>query len=70
MTYGERLEWDQLNEDIDQLTDQQQALELAMSENGDNYEKLARLQQELNEVVKTLDEKTARWEYLSEFVDE
>lgn len=70
LTYGERLEWDQLNEDIDQLTDQQQALELAMSENGDNYEKLARLQQELNEVVKTLDEKTARWEYLSEFVDE
>ena len=70
LTYGERLEWDQLNEDIDQLTDQQQALELAMSENGDNYEKLARLQQELNEVVKTLDDKTARWEYLSEFVDE
>lgn len=70
LTYGERLEWDQLNEDIDQLTDQQQALELAMSENGDNYEKLARLQQELNDVVKSLDEKTARWEYLSEFVDE
>lgn len=70
LTYGEQLEWDQLNEDIDQLTDQQQALELAMSENRDNYEKLARLQQELNEVVKTLDEKTARWEYLSEFVDE
>lgn len=70
LTYGERLEWDRLNEDLDQLADRQQELELAMSENGDNYEKLARLQQELNEVVKGLDEKTDRWEYLSEFVDE
>lgn len=70
LTYGERLEWDQLNEDLDQLAGRQQELELAMSENGDNYEKLARLQQELNEVVKELDEKTDRWEYLSEFVDE
>lgn len=33
---------------------------------GDNYEKLAKLQAQLNQVTKELDDKTARWEYLSD----
>nr|WP_054653046.1 ABC-F family ATP-binding cassette domain-containing protein [Limosilactobacillus equigenerosi] len=70
LTYAERLEWDQINEELDDLANQQAELETAMAENGDNYEKLAKLQGQLNVVTKALDEKTARWEYLSEYVDE
>ena len=56
LTYAEKLEWDHIDEE--------------MAANGDNYAKLAELQKELDGVQKALAEKTARWEYLSEFVDE
>lgn len=70
LTYAEKLEWDQINKDLETLGDRVTTLEAAMAENGDNYEKLAKLQQELNQVNQELDEKTARWEYLSDYVDE
>lgn len=70
LTYAEKLEWDQLNQDLDQLGTRQAELETAMAENGANYQKLAQLQQELNQVNQDLAQKTARWEYLSDYVDE
>lgn len=70
LTYAEKLEWDHIDEEIDQLDERQKQIEAAMAENGDNYAKLAELQKELNEVQKALADKTERWEYLSEFVDE
>lgn len=69
LTYAEKLEWDQINQDLDKLDQQQQAVEQEMSTSGDNYEKLATLQKKLNAVKKEIDEKTARWEYLSNYVD-
>ena len=69
MTYAEQLEWEKINEQIDQLASQQEEIETAMAVNGDNYEKLAKLQAQLNQVTKELDDKTARWEYLSDYVD-
>ena len=44
-------------------------IENEMNASGDNYEKLAKLQKQLNEVNTQYDEKTARWEYLSNYVD-
>ncbi|MGV0001769.1 ABC-F family ATP-binding cassette domain-containing protein [Limosilactobacillus fermentum] len=69
LTYAEQLEWEKINEQIDQLASQQEEIETAMAANGDNYEKLAKLQAQLNQVTKELDDKTARWEYLSDYVD-
>lgn len=69
LTYAEQLEWEKINEQIDQLASQQEEIEMAMATNGDNYEKLAKLQAQLNQVTKELDDKTARWEYLSDYVD-
>lgn len=70
LTYAEKLEWDHIDEEIDQLDERQKQIENKMAANGDNYAKLAELQKELNEVQKALADKTERWEYLSEFVDE
>ena len=70
LTYAEKLEWDHIDEEIDQLDTRQKQIEEEMAANGDNYAKLAELQKELDGVQKALAEKTERWEYLSEFVDE
>lgn len=69
LTYAEKLEWDQINKDLDQLDQQQQSIEAEMSTSGDNYEKLATLQKKLNEVKQQIDDKTERWEYLSNYID-
>lgn len=41
-----------------------------MAAAASDYTKLADLQKQLNAVQKQIDEKTTRWEYLSNFVDE
>lgn len=69
LTYAEKIEWDQLNQDLDDLANQEQSIEEQMSQNSDNYEKLADLQKKLNELQKTIQEKTDRWEYLSDYVE-
>lgn len=70
LTYAEQLEFNHLDDELDQLDTQQKELEKQMAANGDNYVKLAELQKKLNEVQKQVDAKTKRWEYLSNFVDE
>lgn len=70
LTYAEQLEFNQLDDDLDELDAQQKDLEKQMAANGDNYVKLAELQKKLNEVQKKVEEKTKCWEYLSNFVDE
>ena len=59
-----------LFDDLDQLDQKHQDLEKQMAAAASDYTKLADLQKQLNEVQKQIDEKTARWEYLSNFVDE
>lgn len=69
LTYAEKLEWDKIDDELDELDQKRQSIENEMNESGDNYEKLAKLQKQLNEVQKAIDDKTARWEYLSNYVD-
>lgn len=70
LTYAEQLEWDHIDDDLDALDQQRQDLEQQMAAAASDYTKLADLQKQLNAVQKQIDEKTARWEYLSNFVDE
>lgn len=70
LTYAEQLEWNHIDEDLDKLDNQHQELEAQMAQAASDYTKLADLQKQLNAVQKQIDEKTARWEYLSNFVDE
>ena len=69
LTYAEQLEWEKIDDELEALDEQRQAIEVEMNASGDNYEKLAKLQKQLNDVTAKYDEKTARWEYLSEYVD-
>lgn len=69
LTYAEKLEWDHIDADLDKLDEQQTAVEKEMNTSGDNYEKLAKLQKKLNDIQQQIDEKTKRWEYLSNFID-
>ena len=45
------------------------AIEEQMTEQSANYQKLAELQKKLDQVKKEIDDKTARWEYLSNYID-
>ena len=69
LTYAEQLEWEKIDGELEALDEKRQAIESEMNTSGDNYEKLAKLQKQLNEVNTQHDEKTARWEYLSNYVD-
>lgn len=69
LTYAEQLEWEKIDDELEALDEQRQTIEAEMNANGNNYEKLAKLQKQLNDVTAKYDEKTARWEYLSEYVD-
>ena len=69
LTYAEQLEWDHLDDDLEKLDQQHQQLEAEMAQAASNYTKIAELQKKLDEVQKQIDEKTARWEYLSDYVD-
>ena len=69
LTYAEEIEWKQINQDLDDLSQKQQEIEERMAAAANDYPKLAALQKELNEVQQEVDEKTARWEYLSNYVE-
>ncbi|MDO4903487.1 MAG: ABC-F family ATP-binding cassette domain-containing protein [Limosilactobacillus sp.] len=69
LTYAEKLEWDQINEDLDTLSQKQSDIEAQMAEAGNDYSKIAELQKDLNEVQKELEEKTERWDYLSNYIE-
>ncbi|WP_295747639.1 ABC-F family ATP-binding cassette domain-containing protein [uncultured Limosilactobacillus sp.] len=70
LTYKEQVEWRGLEPAIEKLDQRSSKLKDEMAANGDNYEKLAELQKELDQVKAENDEKMARWEYLSQFVDD
>lgn len=69
LTYAEKLEWEHIDEELDKLDQQQTSFENEMNSSGDNYEKLAKLQKQLNDVQKQIDDKTKRWEYLSNYIE-
>jgi ATPase components of ABC transporters with duplicated ATPase domains len=69
LTYKEQLEWDGIEDEIDDLEKKKADLQAKMNQNGDNYDKLATLQSDFEATDKELDEKMARWDYLSQYVE-
>ncbi|PTM22428.1 multidrug ABC transporter ATP-binding protein [Lactobacillus sp. PFC-70] len=70
LTYAEQKEWEGIEGEIDQLESQKADVQAAMNANGDNYDKLADLQSQLDDLDQQLDTKVARWEYLSEYAED
>jgi ATP-binding cassette subfamily F protein uup len=69
LTYAEQKEWETIEDNIDQLEQRKQDVQSQMQENGDQYDKLAKLQAELESLDQQIDDKTERWEYLSEYAE-
>lgn len=69
LTYAEQKEWETIEDNIDQLEQRKQDIQGQMQENGDQYDKLAKLQAELESLDQQIDDKTERWEYLSEYAE-
>ncbi|USS87416.1 ABC-F family ATP-binding cassette domain-containing protein [Fructilactobacillus hinvesii] len=70
LTYAEKLEWDQMDQ---KLADNEAAvtnIQEEMQQNAADYNKLAELQRQLDELNAQGDQLVERWEYLSQYVDE
>ncbi|MBW1605555.1 ABC-F family ATP-binding cassette domain-containing protein [Lactobacillus sp. Sy-1] len=70
LTYAEKIEYGKIETEIEKLDEQRESIEQAMADNSDNFEKLAKLQKQLNQVQAESDAKMDRWEYLSQYADE
>ncbi|MGY5338691.1 ABC-F family ATP-binding cassette domain-containing protein [Levilactobacillus spicheri] len=70
LTYAEQKEWEGIEGEIDGLESQKTAVQAEMNQNGANYDKLVDLQQQLDDLDHQLDQKVARWEYLSEYAED
>jgi len=68
LTYGERLEFKKLEEEIDELEGKKEAMAEALSNTGSN-EELIKLSEELDVLVKTIEAKTERWMELAQWAD-
>lgn len=69
LTYAEQMEWDHLEDDIDDLETQKDVADQQMQENSDDYGKLAELQQLKDHLDEQINAKMERWEYLSQYVN-
>lgn len=67
LTYGERLEFEKLEKEIDELEARKETLAQRLSNTNDNEELMA-VSQELDEVVKAVEARTERWMELAEYV--
>ncbi len=66
ITYSERLELDKLEVILEDLEAKKEALALSLGEFGDDHEKLMKIGQEMEALMKEIDTKTNRWIELSE----
>jgi ATP-binding cassette subfamily F protein uup len=69
LTYNEQKEWETLEPVIDQLEQQVEQLQADMAANGADYGKLAEQQRQLDQANAEIEQKMARWEELSQYVD-
>ncbi|GAA6113119.1 ABC-F family ATP-binding cassette domain-containing protein [Apilactobacillus apinorum] len=69
LTYAEEIEYNDLEKEIDELDSQISTLKEEMTHLGNDYDKLADTQVQIDELTRQSDEKIARWEYLSEYVE-
>ncbi|USS85368.1 ABC-F family ATP-binding cassette domain-containing protein [Fructilactobacillus myrtifloralis] len=70
LTYAEKLEWDQLDQKLADNEAAISAVQEQMQANAADYNKLAELQRQLDDLNAEGDQLVARWEYLSQYVDE
>lgn len=66
LTYGERLEFEKLEKEIDELEAKKEALARELSDTNDN-DALMAISRELEEVVKAVETRTERWMELAEW---
>lgn len=66
MSYKEKREWEQLEKDIDKLTDEKKSIEQELSSGNISVERITELSKRLPIVNEELDEKELRWLELSE----
>lgn len=70
LTYAEQIEFDNLEQEIDQIEQKTKDVKEQMATiSGDDYLQLGDLQQQLTTLEKESEEKMARWEELGQYVD-
>ncbi|MGM0212597.1 ABC-F family ATP-binding cassette domain-containing protein [Enterococcus sp. AZ109] len=70
LSYHEKKEWETIEDNIGELEQKIADLTEAMNHQGDDFTKLQELQQGISNAEQELEEKMARWEYLSEIMEE
>lgn len=70
MSYNEKREWETIEDDLMQLEEEIEQLNGQMEEAGSDYEKIAKLTEQLNEKNEALDVLLERWEYLEQLANE
>lgn len=68
LTYLEQKEWETIEEEIAQLEEQIERLKEEMLHQGSDFTKLQSIQTSIDQTTEQLDQKYARWEYLSDYV--
>ena len=69
LTYSEKIEYDHIEDDIEKLESQVEDIDKQMQNNGSDYDKLADLQAQKDQLSAEADKKMKRWEYLSEYAE-
>lgn len=70
LSYMEQKEWETIEDEIAELEEIISLLQEEMNHQGDNFTRLQELQNDVSETEAQLEEKMARWEYLSEWVED
>ncbi|MGL9819302.1 ABC transporter ATP-binding protein [Enterococcus faecium] len=70
LSYMEQKEWETIEDEIAELEEKISLLQEVMNHQGDNFTRLQELQNDVSETEAQLEEKMARWEYLSEWVED
>ncbi|PAK86099.1 ABC-F family ATP-binding cassette domain-containing protein [Lentilactobacillus parakefiri] len=69
LTYSEKIEYDHIEDEIEKLESQVEDIDKQMQNNGSDYDKLADLQEQKDQLSEEADKKMKRWEYLSEYAE-
>ncbi|MDV4534131.1 ABC-F family ATP-binding cassette domain-containing protein [Enterococcus faecium] len=70
LSYMEQKEWETIEEDIAELEEKISLLQEEMNHQGDDFTRLQELQNDVSETEAQLEEKMARWEYLSAWAED
>ena len=70
LSYMEQKEWETIEDEIAELEEKISLLQEEMNHQGDDFTRLQELQNDVSETEAQLEEKMARWEYLSEWAED